>query len=115
MYHQFLGELGQNILRSRKGLQNFEEPPPEWDAKVTAIQEAKDLKTLKVEELVGSLLIHETTLKSRKAEKEEIKGKNIALTSKMAKSKKIVIKSESEDCDDDSSEDDEDTILLAKT
>ena len=27
-----------------------------WDSKVTAIQEARDLSTLKVEELIGSLI-----------------------------------------------------------
>ena len=33
-----------------------------WDSKVTAIQEARDLSTLKVEELIGSLMTYEINL-----------------------------------------------------
>ena len=33
-----------------------------WEAKVTAIQEAKDLSKLPLEELIGSLMTHEITM-----------------------------------------------------
>ena len=33
--------------------------PRIWETKVTAIQEAKDLNTMPLEELLGSLIIHE--------------------------------------------------------
>ena len=33
-----------------------------WDSKVTAIQEARDLSTLKVEKLIGSLMTYEINL-----------------------------------------------------
>ena len=36
--------------------------PRSWKAKVTVIQEAKDLIFLKLEELLGSLMTHELTL-----------------------------------------------------
>ncbi len=37
--------------------------PKEWDSKVTAIEEAKDQSTLKVDELVGNLITHEIRMK----------------------------------------------------
>ena len=54
----------QKILRSL---------PRTWDSKVTAIQEARDLSTLKVEELVGSLMTYEIGLNQH--EEEELKKK----------------------------------------
>ena len=44
-----------------------------WDSKVTAIQEARDLSFLEVEELVGSLKTYEINLYQH--EKEELKNK----------------------------------------
>ncbi|GAV62914.1 DUF4219 domain-containing protein/UBN2 domain-containing protein, partial [Cephalotus follicularis] len=38
--------------------------PKSWTPKVTAIEEAKDLSTLPLEQLLGSLMTHETTMKS---------------------------------------------------
>ncbi|GAV83497.1 DUF4219 domain-containing protein/UBN2 domain-containing protein, partial [Cephalotus follicularis] len=35
-----------------------------WTPKVTAIEEAKDLSTLPLEQLLGSLMTHEMTMKS---------------------------------------------------
>ena len=46
-------DLVQKILRS---LSN------KWDPKVTTIQEAKDLNTLSLDELMGSLITHELTM-----------------------------------------------------
>ena len=47
-------ELVNKILRSL---------PSTWDAKSTAIQEAKDLETLPLEQLIGSLMTYEINLK----------------------------------------------------
>ena len=49
-----------------------------WDPKVTAIQEAKDLSTLPLDELMGSLIIHELTMQHRN-EDEKKKRKIITL------------------------------------
>ena len=62
-------DLVQKILRSL---------PDKWDPKVTAIQEAKDLNTLPLDELMGSLITHELTLQHRN-EDELKKKKSIAL------------------------------------
>ena len=46
-------DLIQEILRSLSG---------KWDPKFTAIQEAKDLNTLPLDELMGSLITHELNM-----------------------------------------------------
>ncbi|GAV88577.1 UBN2 domain-containing protein, partial [Cephalotus follicularis] len=38
--------------------------PRSWTPKVTAFEEAKDLSTLPLEQLLGSLMTHETTMKN---------------------------------------------------
>ncbi|GAV61284.1 UBN2 domain-containing protein, partial [Cephalotus follicularis] len=48
--------------------------PKSWKPKVTAIEEAKDLSTLPLEQLLGSLMTHETTMKNH--EHVEVKKKN---------------------------------------
>ncbi|GMI76671.1 hypothetical protein HRI_001336400 [Hibiscus trionum] len=45
--------------------------PESWDGKRTAIIEAKNLKTLKLDELVGSLLTHEIMKQGREDEKKK--------------------------------------------
>ena len=59
-------ELVRKILRSL---------PRTWEAKVTAIQEAKDLNILPLEELLGSLMTHELSMKQH--QEEEVKKKRI--------------------------------------
>ncbi|GAV81668.1 LOW QUALITY PROTEIN: zf-CCHC domain-containing protein/UBN2 domain-containing protein, partial [Cephalotus follicularis] len=58
-----------------------------WTPKVTAIEEAKDLSTLPLEQLLGSLMTLETTMKSH----EHVETK---------KEKSIALKSSKEDCND---------------
>ncbi|GAV58369.1 UBN2 domain-containing protein, partial [Cephalotus follicularis] len=45
----------------------------EWETKVTAIEESKDLKTMEIEELLGSLMTHEVKLNKRSANLMETK------------------------------------------
>ncbi|XP_038698267.1 uncharacterized protein LOC119995869 [Tripterygium wilfordii] len=90
-----LGKVFTNAKKVQKVLRSL---PKTWRDKVTAIQEAKDLRTLKMEELIGSLMTHELDMMSREDEEELPKKKGIAL--------KVD--------DKDSSNDEEEAALLAK-
>ena len=69
--------------------------PARWRPKVTTIEEAKDLNTLSVEDLVSSLKVHELSLNEHESAK---KRKSIALPSKGKSSKALkVIESEEEE------------------
>jgi len=52
--------------------------PRSWEAKVTAIQEAKDLKTLSLDELIGNLQTYELRRNSQQQEKTK-KDRGLAL------------------------------------
>ena len=77
--------------------------PARWRPKVTAIEEAKDLNTLSVEDLISSLKVHEIGLNEHKYVK---KTKSIDLPSKGKSLKALkAIKNEEESPDGDSDED----------
>jgi len=74
-----------------------------WRPKVTAIEEAKDLNTLCVDDLISSLKVYEISLNEYESVK---KTKSIALPSKGKSSKALkVIEYEEESLDGDSDED----------
>jgi hypothetical protein len=73
-----LGKIYTNQENVRKILRSL---PKRWEAKMTAISEARDLKVLTLEELFGSLMTYELEMNS-KVEEEEVKPKkNLALKS----------------------------------
>jgi len=79
-------------------------------SKVTAIEEAKDLNTLSVKDLVSSLKVHEISLNEHEPAK---KSKSIALPSKGKSSKALkVIESEKESPDGDSDEDPAEKMVM---
>ena len=83
--------------------------PGRWRPKVTTIEEAKDLNTLSVEDLVSSLKVHEMSLNEHEPSK---KTKSIALPSKGKSSKALkFIESGEESPDGDS---DEDPLVVEK-
>lgn len=90
-----LGKTYANTEQVRKILRCL---PKSWEAKVTAIQESKDLRVLPLEELLGSLMTYEMELK--RDDDEEKEKKNLAL--------KSVRDNESQESDDD------EYVLLAK-
>ncbi|GAV62154.1 UBN2 domain-containing protein [Cephalotus follicularis] len=49
--------------------------PKSWMSKVTDIEESKDLNTLPLEELLGSLMTHEMTIKNHEDDEEQDKKK----------------------------------------
>ncbi|RVW75542.1 hypothetical protein CK203_056453 [Vitis vinifera] len=53
--------------------------PLKWHTKVTAIQEAKDLTKLPLEELIGSLMTYEINLAKKQQEGEDKRRRSIAL------------------------------------
>ena len=55
--------------------------PKTWEAKVTAIQEAKDLNILLLEELLGSLMTYELNQKQNAQEEEDKRKKSITFKS----------------------------------
>ena len=63
-------DLVRKVLRSLR-------PKERWQPKVTAIEEAKDLNKLKLDDLIGSLMTHEVNI--GKNPSEEKKGKSLAL------------------------------------
>ena len=62
--------------------------PARWRPKVTAIEEAKDLNTLSVEDLVSSLKVREIGLNEHEPAKM---NKSIALASKRKSSKALKV------------------------
>ena len=93
-------DLVQKILRCL---------PDKWDAKATAIQEAKDLNTLPLEELLGSLMTYELNMK-RRSEDESRKKKTIAL---QAATEKKAVEAESPSSSEEDI-DDEDMALVVR-
>ncbi|GAV78243.1 LOW QUALITY PROTEIN: zf-CCHC domain-containing protein/UBN2 domain-containing protein, partial [Cephalotus follicularis] len=83
-----LKNLGKNYSNQELVRKILRCLPRSWTPKVTAIEEAKDLSTLPLEQLLGSLMMHETTMKSH----EHVKTK---------KKKSIALKASKEDSESD--------------
>ncbi|GJY02452.1 zf-CCHC domain-containing protein [Tanacetum coccineum] len=73
---------------------------PKWRAKVTAIEESKDLTSLSLDELIGNLKVHEMIIKKdSEIVKEKVERKSLALKAKK--------ESSDEECSTSGSEDEE--------
>ncbi|GAV60744.1 zf-CCHC domain-containing protein/UBN2 domain-containing protein, partial [Cephalotus follicularis] len=80
----------------------------EWEPKVTAIQESKDLKTMEIEELLGSLMTHEVKLNKKSTKLMETKPQE-------ERRKDIALKStHKEDMSSEDELEEEDYVLFAK-
>ncbi|GAV63829.1 zf-CCHC domain-containing protein/UBN2 domain-containing protein [Cephalotus follicularis] len=79
--------------------------PRSWMPKVTAIEEAKNLNVLALEDLLGSLITHELSMQKKDddEEKEKKKKKIVALKS-----------SQTEDSEDDDDDDEEALALITR-
>jgi hypothetical protein len=69
------GALGEKMAEEKLVRKIMRSLPKRFDMKVTAIEEAQDVKNMKVEELVGSLETFEMAI----SDKSEKKNKDIAL------------------------------------
>ncbi|KAH9697694.1 Integrase catalytic domain-containing protein [Citrus sinensis] len=95
-----LGALGKTFLNSEKVKKIIRSLPKEWRQKRTAIEEAKDLNVLPIDDLIGSLISYEEDLAAEKGHEE--KKKNIAL------------KASKRESDEESEMDDEELAMLAR-
>lgn len=95
--------LGKSITNAEMVSKILRSLPKSWKTKVTAIQEAKDLKTLPLEQLIGSLMTYELSLKEDQTKEEEDK-----------KRRSIALKSSINDDEEDEDSDLEDFALLTK-
>ncbi|XP_057444033.1 uncharacterized protein LOC130736205 [Lotus japonicus] len=78
--------------------------PRRWRPKVTAIQEAKDLSTLRLEDLLGSLKVHEIELAHDEGQKKQ---KNIAFKANSSKAIQTKEQSEEEESSEEMSDDEQ--------
>ena len=68
-----LESLGKTYIEVEKVMKILRSLPKKWETKVMAIQEAKDLTKLSLEELIGSLMTYEIELYNHQRV-EEITG-----------------------------------------
>ncbi|KAH9725344.1 hypothetical protein KPL70_007839 [Citrus sinensis] len=95
-----LGALGKTFSNSEKVKKIIRSVPKEWRQKRTAIEEAKDLNILPIDDLIGSLISYEEDLSAEKGNEE--KKKNIAL------------KASKHESDEESELDEEEMDMLAR-
>ncbi|KAH9800792.1 hypothetical protein KPL71_000795 [Citrus sinensis] len=95
-----LRALGKTFSNSEKVKKIIRSLPKEWRPKRTAIEEAKDLNVLPIDDLIGSLISYEEDLAAEKWHEE--KKKNIALKASKCES------------DEESKMDDEELAMLAR-
>ncbi|KAH9670992.1 CCHC-type domain-containing protein [Citrus sinensis] len=95
-----LGALGKTFSNSEKVKKIIRSLPKEWRPKRTAIEEAKDLNVLPIDDLIDSLISYEEDLAVKKGHEE--KKKNIAL------------KASKHESDEESEMDDEELAMLAR-
>ena len=101
-----LKSLGKDYSNSDVVHKILRSLPKNWKPKVTTIQEAKDLKKIALEELIGLLMTHELNINQGK-EKEVKKKKSIV-------PKATAIHEEESDSEEDSEDDKEMAILARK-
>ena len=95
-----LGALGKTFSNSEKVKKIIRSLPKEWRPKRTAIKETKDLNTLPLDDLIGSLILYEKDLAAEKRHEE--------------KKKSIALKSSKYESDGKSEPNDEELAMLAR-
>ncbi|KAE8667313.1 Kinesin-3 [Hibiscus syriacus] len=99
------GEVVPNEKLVRKVIYSL---PKEWQSKKTAIIEAKNLKSLTLEELIGSLLTHEMMVKE---DEEREENKKVGIT---FKSTNESYQESSDEVDEEDDEQEEEMVKILK-
>ena len=100
-----LKALGQDYSNHQVIKKVLSSLPTSWEPKVTAIEESKDLNTLKLDELLGSLITYEMKQKHIEVKEEVTKGVDL-------KKKGLALKSTQVEVDDEESEEIDDDIAM---
>ena len=91
--------LGKRVSEQDKVSKILRCLPPKWNSKTEAIEEAKNMKELSLEELIGSLMTYEMKIARQEKEmQEESKKKSIALK---AQQEKVVEEAKLSNMEDD--------------
>ncbi|WKA08986.1 hypothetical protein VitviT2T_026665 [Vitis vinifera] len=101
-----LEALGKTYKESEKVMKILRPLSSKWHTNVTAIQEAKNLTKLPMEELIGSLMTYEINLAKKLQEGEDKKKKSITL--------KATIKEEEDVEEEKPSEEDDNLALITR-
>ena len=99
-----LASLGKDYTQVERVRKILRALTPDWKKKTTAIEEANDLSTLSLENLIGNLMAYEVQLEDRKKDEQQLQSK-----------KKVLAFHTSSDIDnsnDDSSDDDEEKMAM---
>ena len=92
--------LGQRVSEQDKVCKILRSLPPKWNFKTEAIEEAKTLKELPLEELIGSLMTYEMKIARQEKEMQEKEGKKKSITLK-AQEEKVVDETKINNMEDD--------------
>ena len=85
--------LGKRVSEQDKVSKILRCLPPKWNSKTEAIEEAKNLKDLPLEELIGSLMTYEMKISRQEKEMQEERKKRKALRLKIKNKKSLRKKS----------------------
>ena len=92
--------LGNKVSEEDKVSKILRCLPPKWKSKTKAIKEAKNLKELPLEELIGSLMTYEMKIPRLEKKKQEEEGKKKS-TALKAQEEKVVEEAMINDMEDD--------------
>ena len=91
--------LGNRVSEEDKVSKILRCLPPKWNSKTEAIKEAKNLKELPLDELIGSLMTYEMKIARQEKEMQEEEGKKKSIAVK-AQEEKFVEKTKINDMED---------------
>ena len=92
--------LGKMISEQDKVSKIIRYLPPKWNSKTKVIEEAKNLKELPLEELIGSLMTYEMKIVRQEKEIQEEEGKKKSIALK-AQEEKVVDETKINNMEDD--------------